>query len=491
MLTKFIDKPFFQYSLIIYLVAEFLSLWAYTYSSFNWLLLAVMTIGAIILIWRDFRWAIFLPMAEIFWGSLGRTFYWPIGGFSLSVRMLLFALVILIWLIKYLPDVTKVKWRSGLNLSLLGFFIVIAWGVFRGFIGHNSLLNIFDDSNGFYFIVYILMWQRHWRPEYLSKIFALLISATIIISLKTLFIFHIFSHAYEIANIQFLYLWIRDTKVGELTLVVGNFWRIFFQSHIQLVIAWLGTIIALLISQSQKINIQTISYLALLLAAILVSFSRSFWLAAIVTLLFFIIIGATILFRKKSVWPWRKIFQLKASFLLGVVFLAVVLFIPYVDANLSSALASRLGAGEAAASSRLNQLPVLLDGIKQHPLLGSGFGSTLTYQNNDPRIRNFLNPDGTYSTYAFEIGWLDIVFKVGALGLLIILTFIIKILWDLWKLIKSDQQPEILIPLGFSIIFLMIVHLFTPFINHPLGLVWLILTFLIVQSYGDKTQGNN
>lgn len=491
MLAKILDKQFFQYSLIIFLVAEFLSLWAYTYAGFNWLLLAAITIGLLILLWKDFRWAIFLPTAEIFWGSLGRSFYWPIGNFSLSVRMLIFAVVVLVWLIKYFPDLNKINWRRGLNGLLLGFIAIIIWGVIRGLMSANSLVNIFDDSNGFYFIVYIIMWQQHWSNEYLPKIISLLIGATIVIALKTLFIFHVFSHAYEIANIQYLYLWVRDTKVGELTLVTGNFWRIFFQSHLQLVIAWLGAIIALIIAKSLNVTLQISLYLALMTAAILISFSRSFWLSAIISLILFTLIYAVRAIKQRASWPWRKIFAIKGSLLLGIVMVAAVLFIPYVDSDLSSALASRLGTGEAAASSRLNQLPVLLKGVSQRPLLGSGFGSTLTYQNNDPRIRNFLNPDGTYSTYAFEIGWLDILFKVGAFGLLIILAFIIKLLWDLMKLIKIGQQSEILIPLGFCIIFLTIVHFFTPFINHPLGLIWLILTFLIVNNYGEKTQSNN
>jgi hypothetical protein len=48
----------------------------------------------------------------------------------------------------------------------------------------------------------------------------------------------------------------------------------------------------------------------------------------------------------------------------------------------------------------------MIHGIQQNWLLGSGLGSTLTYTNNDPRIRSLLNPDGSYSTYAFELGWL-------------------------------------------------------------------------------------
>ena len=58
-------------------------------------------------------------------------------------------------------------------------------------------------------------------------------------------------------------------------------------------------------------------------------------------------------------------------------------------------------AGEAAANSRWNLLPILNAAGMEHPLLGSGLGRTVTYITEDPRLL-VDNPTGEYTTFAFD-----------------------------------------------------------------------------------------
>jgi len=60
--------------------------------------------------------------------------------------------------------------------------------------------------------------------------------------------------------------------------------------------------------------------------------------------------------------------------------------------------------------------------------LAYGFGKELTYQSNDPRVLQ-NHPDGLYTTYAFEWGYLDIALKIGVVGLLVYLALIVQLFY--------------------------------------------------------------
>ena len=66
--------------------------------------------------------------------------------------------------------------------------------------------------------------------------------------------------------------------------------------------------------------------------------------------------------------------------------------------------------------------------ISQEPFFGQGYGATVTYLSQDPRVLE-NNPSGLYTTYAFEWGYLDIWLKLGIGGIiayLLLLFFLIK-----------------------------------------------------------------
>ena len=81
---------------------------------------------------------------------------------------------------------------------------------------------------------------------------------------------------------------------------------------------------------------------------------------------------------------------------------------------------------EAAIGSRFQLLKPLLNKYLEKPIIGAGFGTTVTYTTEDPRSKQQNN--GLYTTYSFEWGYLDVLVKIGAVGLLVYLFFIGKIL---------------------------------------------------------------
>jgi O-antigen ligase len=173
---------------------------------------------------------------------------------------------------------------------------------------------------------------------------------------------------------------------------------------------------------------------------------------------------------------------------LAVISLALVAFLSYFpypargNFSLVGLLKERAASlGEAAAKSRWQLLPPLLTEIKKHWLLGAGFGSTITYRSFDPRVLA-SSPTGLYTTSAFEWGWLDTWLKLGLVGLLIYLALIYKILKRGWWRLKVERRaPYLSLGLNFTLIALVIINFFTPYLNHPLGLGWLMLVAAIFE----------
>ena len=130
---------------------------------------------------------------------------------------------------------------------------------------------------------------------------------------------------------------------------------------------------------------------------------------------------------------------------------------------------------EAGASSRWQLLPELWGKIKTAPILGRGFGATVTYKSQDPRILS-TNYSGEYTTYAFEWGWLDVWLKIGLLGLLAYISLLSKLIYDA---IKTNSYLCFSLAAGLIIIFF--VNIFSPYFNHPLGIGFLIVIASIVE----------
>ena len=94
------------------------------------------------------------------------------------------------------------------------------------------------------------------------------------------------------------------------------------------------------------------------------------------------------------------------------------------------------------------------------------------------------NPTGEFTTFAFEWGYLDLWYKMGILGPLAYLGLIGSILLTLWRAIKNQSEMILSginirgLSLGLfaALIALTVVHFFTPYLNHPLGIGFIILS---------------
>lgn len=446
------------------MVVEFLSWLVFGHPGAANLACLAVILATFIVGWLNPPWLAYIGMGELIIGSKGYLLSVSYGGHVMSLRIVLFvATVILVALLAWRRRITFF-WKTPLSIPLISLMLWLGlaavWGLAQG----HQTLDVFLDLNAF---GYIGLWWCWWSllkndPHKASMITMVVLSGVTIVGIKSWLMVVLFGQPLD--NWSGLYHWIRDTGVGEITKISANYYRVFFQSQIfglyVLLTAWMLAI------QNRSRWIWWAATISAL--AIIISLSRSFWLGVVgglMTILF--IVG-------QNKW-WTKLKHLwmvipTAVLAIGLFFWAVNFPYPWTigsSAGRGNAVVTRLkSAGSAAAfTARQNQIQPLLQAIAVNPVIGRGFGQEVSFFSTDPRIK------GWRTTTAFELGYLDLWLKIGLIGLGLMTWWIIKILLRL-----SHTKWIILIP---SVIALGVVNATTPYLNHPLGLGWLLMVGLL------------
>lgn len=400
-------------------------------------------------------------------GQLLQVWGWP-GLFSL--RMVMFTAFMLGWFVNWLHAGGKIwrLFRERMEWVLLGGVLVYA------FIRGTALGNgpVFADANAWVFIIMlvpVLDLITRFKQLFKKDVIPVLIVGPIWLAVKTLGLEYLFSHGFKTISPP-AYLWVRRTGVGEVTLVVANAFRIFMQSYIFAlpVLFFCASYHFTTHDKGMKETKKIID--GLLLSAIVVlaiSLSRSMWIgsaAGLISLAWFYRAHV------KQFWQGSLRMAVTGIVALVLVFITLAFPVPKVDvASLGALFGSRISTGDAAAVSRWRLFTVVKDKIMEYPILGSGFGATVTYKTQDPRILA-QNPSGLYTTYAFEWGWLEHWVKFGLLGFVWMIVLVVRIGM---RILQSEADTWIKYGAVASLIGLVATHVFTPYLNHPLGLGYL------------------
>lgn len=385
---------------------------------------------------------------------------------GVSVRIVIYAAFLFGWLFSSIWNRPWRHWRSWLKgrASYLALAAMILYGLLIGYLRGN-VAHYIDDANAWttwILIVPVLDIVARERARVQHDVLPAVIAAVFWIPIKTLFFFYFFGHGF-LTYATGMYFWIRRTGVGEVTKVALNAFRIFFQSHIYAVGVSLWLFVWFASREKRASWAQAL--LVLSVTELLISLSRSFWIGTAVGL-----VGV-------AGWWWftkhrLPIFAVKrtvAAFGAALLIMAGTLIIPLPPVDTSSLfglLGSRANLGEDAAVSRWHLLAVLKNKIAEHPITGSGFGATVTYETKDPRI--IAESGGLYTTYAFEWGWLEHWVKFGILGIPIMAWVLLSLGRRLWK---SELSEWMRLAGIFSLFSLAVIHIFTPYLNHPLGIL--------------------
>ncbi len=446
----------------------------------------IVAIAALLLSLFKLEYGLMFVAAELVIGSKGYLLYLPLGddGRLLSIRIVVWSLFMTVFVIRFIWQIIRNKQQAEYWQRLKVFifwkpFLFLAGavilGILSGLVYRNSVSNLFLDFNAWlYFLLLIPFAALNWSRRRLIQIF---LAGAIWISLKTLLLLSVFAH--EASFAPQIYSWLRRTLVGEMT-ALGGWNRVFIQSQIFSVIAYFACLlhfkdIRKLKELKWRDNLVYLFLLGLFFSTIIISLSRSFWVGFALTLA---AILAFIVWR----YSWRQAFRVAGLFFGSVVIGIAMIFlvIPFsAPAQLEEQLADRVSnSGEAAVISRWALLPAIMEEVKQNPITGQGFGATVTYISQDPRVLE-NEATGRYTTYAFEWGYLDIWLKLGLVGLA-------AYFWLLWRLLSASYRlsrkngEQLYLALAAGLIFLAATHIFTPYLNHPLGIGFIIAASCLI-----------
>lgn len=448
-------------------------------AAFRWPVLGIVLLtGAVpVMIWLGYRkpkTGLLVLVAELVTGGKGYLIFASVGGIRWSLRMVLFASFLAGYLLhriqeRQLAGAHLAPYRWPLGIFAVAFGFALLHGLSRG----HGVGAVFLDANAF---LYLLLWPAFGTiaRDDRGTLAAVLFAGALVTAVKSFVTLAVFVHA-GTPVLTFAYHWIRDTGVGEISPILGSLVRVFFQSQVYSLLAALLALGLLL----PGLRHRSVRYLpgALLVGiaagGLAVSLSRSFWLGAAFGLVALMAASGTLRFPRML---FRFAGVVAGTVLLQLFFTSWAIHFP-LPLSSSGEGSENLVAGrvqalstEAAARSRLELLPELGRAIRAAPLFGSGFARSVTYVSDDPRVRQAV-PDGRFTTYSFEWGYLDQWVKLGLVGTIpfLALWFIL-----LGRLIRRRSDPLALGCLGATVA-LLATHVTSPYLNHPLGLGWLMI----------------
>lgn len=465
---QFFGKPF---RLVLAILAGVFLLSVLVFKTpFAAVVLGLTVVGVFLLSFRNLAWGLAAAFAELFANSHGHLVDASIGGFHLSLRMAVFAGVMAAWMVLLIMRRVQTPWSDPRLSWFLPLFAAVAIGGVIG-VAEGNPARAFQDGNAYLYLGYILpILSVRWTPETRRILLQTFAAGAVWVGILTFGLLYLFTHIPRGALAP-VYTFIRDTRTGELT-DMGGIFRIFLQAQMSVVAA---AIVIALVPVIQKLTGRRlwtwIGLASVVTGTLIIGLSRSFWMGLIVTAP---VLG--ILVWKVLRVPFGRIVKTAAwygvALISGAVLIVAILLVPPRSGDVgawSFLLSNRTtGTDDVAISSRWNLLPEMMKEIAKSPVLGSGFGKEVTFKTDDPRARA-INPDGTWTTYSFEWGWLDLWLKMGILGPLAFLILFVYLIQGLRPMFKGEQAWLSVVFVS-QLVMLYTVHFFSPYLNHPLGL---------------------
>jgi len=475
MIEQFFGTDFKKYLLAYALLLPVAAV-AY-FSNASWIFLIFLFLLTFVLSAKKMEWGMGIALFELMSNAHGLILFASLGSFVVSARMVIFAAVMLAWLYRLIN-----KKETLILKRIHSMFVLVLFAVVIGFVNgllHQSPLAVFKDGNAYLYLGYLLPLSCLSLKSQKHQVLQMLSAASIFIITTTLLLFYAYTHFSEDV-LRTLYVFLRDIRLIEITRYGNGFYRVFEQTQFFVILFVFALLPFVFQKQTKKEFWISFVCLSTSISIILLSFSRSFWFGLIVTAPVFLIA----LFWKK----WICVKQMLSGFgkliFSGVsaLVLIMLLFLFPIPANhmsgwgISDLFSSRaMDSDDVAISSRWNLLPVMLDRIQLYPVTGSGFGKTVTFKTDDPRARA-IYPDGTWTTYAMEWGWLELWLKMGILGPLSFAVLFISFLFVLFRTQETEQAWIHLWLIG-ATMFLLATHTFSPYVNHPIGLGTILLIY--------------
>jgi len=252
--------------------------------------LGLLAIAVFALSLKSLSYGLFVGFAELFAHAHGHIIFVGEGGEQIGPRMVIFVAVMLAFFMQLAIGRLKLRLQDP---RLMAFVPLCAAIILGGVIGlaSNSLTVVLADMNAYFYLAYLLpILCIEWNGLSKRALLQILAGSAVWVMILTLGILFVFSHV-PAFKLPLAYAFIRDTRSGELTLMVANVFRVFLQSQFYIIIFLCLLAPWFWIEGIGKRTRLALSFLFMLGGAtVLISLSRSFWVglmaAAIVMLVF-------------------------------------------------------------------------------------------------------------------------------------------------------------------------------------------------------------
>ncbi len=485
MIDQFFCKTFYL-SLCALFVLFLISLFSYFFSGSLFFMIAIALITISVCAYNP-TFGLLGVFLELFSSPHGHLISTELFSFDVSLRMTVFIGFFIGYIFFLLRTKQKLSISSKNYFPFLILAVAIAIGFIFGFLS-NHAVNVFKDGNAYFYLLYVFpILSINWDSKAKRQILQVFTAGAVWNILLSFLILYFFTHVSE-PLIKVSYIFLRDIRLAEITNLGGSLYRVFIQTQFFSLV--FGAFILALIPkiQSRRETIQATVLLSAVFATLILSLSRSFWIGIIFAL--FVLVFFLYRYYKKEIRLKSYLICLLSSVVLSVLLIVTIVLFPFPTqrvggSDLSDLFVKRFTQNDdVAISSRWKLLDPMLQTISINPVIGNGFGKEVTFETDDPRARD-IRSDGKWSTYAMEWGWMELWLKMGILGPVGFLFLFVYINKRLMTLMKSEHS-WISIGLICGLFFLFATHIFSPYLNHPIGLGFILFTIIFIPKESES-----
>lgn len=427
-----------------------------------------------------------LIFIEFVLGGLGHVF-------GLPIRKGLFVVGILFSI--YMIFREKIKIEKVFLIPIIVVCIYLAYGSIIGLINRNSLGDIFSDVNSFLGIIYILLLIAYvkGRNENIDKIINVFVNCAVIVAIMTITLFFV-SRIYLPNNLEIIVTYNNLNSKLQYGFISGlvmsnNYARVYLYNGIFMQLA--AAIMFIKLFNKDK-NVFGIVKLAILLVGIYVSNTRGFWLGTI---------GAVVISMIYYLWRFKKFNLTLRNIVIALIPLILVsVIIPKTIVavspeqnlpNSSGSIKDRIESisdfeNDESNKVRAIQLKFLVNRIKEKPILGWGFGAHIE-EYPQYMIDNNLQP---VSSTSFELYYIELLFKTGIIGILILFGYLVfnfvKLIVLLFKKNLRMRDEQVLVGWTIGTMSILASSITNPYIAGLSVFFVLVMEVYLIQLYDLK-----
>lgn len=429
------------------------------------------------------RFMLYIIIIETILGGAGRLFVFH----SLSIRMMLYGISFVLLIINLFikrKSILKRQYNIEIKIVIL-LAVYLLFSSINGYVfSRNSLGQVVGDLTGYSSLAMIFIFtyivDDKIEVDFIIKLISIciIIQAIIILGLHYLL-------GMGILNFNGLNDLLQNLYLGNLSYIEPDSIRIFFKSSIYLEVGFVFILDLILKEKSKKIKwIYTIS-LVFVGYAIILSFTRGFWISAFILVVMYGIFNYS-----------KNLFKTIGCVVIGMIIMFGVTFLDFGNSNVFYSTILRTGvhlSSEVTTGKNVvktHNIPKSDEGvdlslayrdklkkamfthIEKDPILGNGFGVVLKE----------IGQKESRCEYMF----LDIIMEMGIVGFCIYISIFVSIFikWIKIKIrsgkLASKNSLDVII---IGLIGIMITSFSNPFLNNPLGIIYLLFVISAINTY--------